>query len=234
LDNAYAAIRSQGDYSALRKSLESKSANERFSILYGEFMELRSRLGSGHDFQAKLALINELGGNRTADFKNKLLKVTGKDLHPVGDKDFIMSLDHESWKTMVSGAAEQNSSKAFELAMADLGDAHQRIACAEVTRVWLGLDSVAASKRVAELPKGALKDAAIGVMVSWLVGRGSAAEASPWIAEISDNELREKMVALAGNQRLSPPPVFRRSPEPRAGLVGKGPGFRFRPEPVRF
>jgi hypothetical protein len=163
-------------------------------------MELRSRLGSGHDFQAKLALINEFGGNRTADFKNKLLKVAGRSLDVVGDRDFIMSLDPESWKTMVSGAAEQNSSKSFELAMADLGDAHQRIACAEVTKIWLGLDSVAASKRLAELPKGALKDVAIGEMVSWLMRKGSAAEATPWIAEISDNGLREKMVALARNQ----------------------------------
>ena len=197
--DARAMVREQGDYRPPRESLLKMSMAERFDFMLGELVRLRSRLGNGHDYAEKLAIINEFGGARAMDLKNRLLKATGKDLDPVGDKDFITSLDHESWRTMVSGAAEQNSSKAFELAMADLGDAHQRIACAEVTSVWLGLDSVAASKRVAELPKGALKDAAIGAMVSWLVGRGSATEASPWIAEITDNELREKMVAFAGH-----------------------------------
>lgn len=64
---------------------------------------------------------------------------------------------------------------------------------------------LAASKRVSELPKGTLKDVAICEMVRWLVGKGSADEASAWIAEISDNGLREKMVTFAGNQRRMVP-----------------------------
>lgn len=197
LADAYAAIRSQGDYGALRAVMGNKSPNERFSMIYGEFMGLRSRLGSGHDFQAKLAIINEFGGDRVADLKQKLLKATGRSLSLDGDREFIASLDNESWRTMVSGAAERNSSKAFEFALADLEDGKQGIACAEVTRVWLGFDSVAASKRVVELPKGALKDVAICEMVRWLVHKGSVDEASAWIAEISDNGLRENLVALA-------------------------------------
>ena len=198
--DACAMVREQGDFRPLRECLLDMSMTDRFCIISGELVRLRSRLGNGHDYAGKLAIINEFGGASSMDLKNRLLKATGKDLDPVGDRDFIMSLDSESWKTGVGGAAEQNANKAFEFAVADLGDAHQRIACAEVTRVWLGLDSVAASKRLSALPKGALKDVAIGEMVSWLMRKGSAAEATPWIAEISDNGLREKMVALARNQ----------------------------------
>jgi hypothetical protein len=50
----------------------------------------------GHDYAGKLAIINEFGGARAMDLKNRLLKATGKDLDPVGDKDFITSLDPES------------------------------------------------------------------------------------------------------------------------------------------
>lgn len=192
LDDAYSAIRTQGDYGALWKVMKGKLPNERFALMYGEFMGLRSRLGSGHDFHAKLAVINEFGGDRTADFTNKLLKATGRNLDIVGDKDFITSLDHESWKAMVSGAAERNASKAFELAMENLGDSHGRIACAEAVRVWLGQDPMAASKRVSEMQNGPLKDVAICELVGWVMKKDGPKAAEAWIGEIDDPRLRKQ------------------------------------------
>jgi hypothetical protein len=196
--DACAMVREQGDYRELRECLLNMSLNERFGFILGEFLRLRSRVGNSHDYTEKIAIIDKFGGEKAADFKNRLLKATGRNLDPVNDRSFIMSLDPDSWRAAVTGAAEENSSKAFELAVSDLGEANQRIACAEVTRIWLGLDSIAASERIASVQTGPMKDAAICELVEWLVRKGGGAEATAWIAEISDlaqrEELRERIL----------------------------------------
>jgi hypothetical protein len=63
------------------------------------------------------------------------------------------------------------------------------------------MDALAVSSRLMRMPSSDMKDVAISEMVDWLVRKESADEAAAWIAEISDNDLREKMSSLIRTQR---------------------------------
>ena len=167
--------------------------SERHLFLWADLVDLKSPLGTGHDYRESLAIIKELGGNSSASLLNGLARKTGMRLVPATDKDFVTSLDPDSWKAMIAGAVGVNAPKGFELALAEWDEPHQRIACAEATRIWLDKDSLAVSKRLSQMPNGAVKDVAIGEMVSWLVSRNSGEQATAWITEISEPAQREEL-----------------------------------------
>ncbi len=61
---------------------------------------------------------------------------------------------------------------------------------------WLPLSAQAASAQVAELPRGRIKDAAIGAMVEWLHQMKSTHEIEPWLDELSSDELKQNYHGL--------------------------------------
>jgi hypothetical protein len=193
LGTALYGVKTRGDFGPLKRVLMGMKPSERHLFLWADLVDLKSPLGTGHDYRESLAIIKELGGNSSATLLNGLARKTGMRLVPATDKDFVTSLDPDSWKAMIAGAVGVNASKGFELALADWGERHQRIACAEATRIWLDKDSLAVSKRLSQMPNGAVKDVAICEMVDWLVGRNSGEQATAWIADISDPAQREEM-----------------------------------------
>ena len=193
LGTALYGVKTRGDYGPLKRVLMDMKPTERHLFLWADLVDLKSPLGTGHDYRESLAIIKELGGNSAASLLNGLARKTGMRLVPATDKDFVTSLDPDSWKTMIAGAVGVNAPKGFELALADWGERHQRIACAEATRIWLDKDSLAVSKRLSQMPNGAVKDVAIGEMVIWLVSRNSGEQATAWITEISEPAQREEL-----------------------------------------
>lgn len=201
LGTALTAVKTRGDYGLLKRVLMGMKPNERHLFLWADLEELKSPLGTGHDYRESLAIIKELGGNSTASLISGLARRTGLRLDPAKDKDFVTSLDFDAWKTMIAGAVEVNAPKAFELTLAGWDETHQRIACAEATRIWLEKDSMAACGRIMKMPSGELKDAAVTEMVNWLVEKNSEDQASAWISEISDPSLRDETKKRLMNRR---------------------------------
>ncbi len=87
-------------------------------------------------------------------------------------------------------------SRAFEWALErDTADSLERSVKAAVS-AWLPVSSRAASTRIAEMPPGDAKDAAIGVMVQWLHKMDSTHEALPWLESVTSEVLRQEYQEL--------------------------------------
>lgn len=189
---AIGRVKTRGDYGLVRRALLGMDTRSRYLFLWADLVCVQSPLGVSHDYRESLAIIKEFGGENSASLGDRLARKTGLRLDPAKDKEFVTSLDPDAWKTMIAGVVEANAPKAFELALADWGEPHQRVACAEATRIWLEKDSMAACGRIMKMPKGDMKDVAVSEMVNWLVERNSGDEAAAWISEISDPSLRDE------------------------------------------
>lgn len=201
LAEAISRVKACGDYGLLRRVLSDMDTKNRHLFLWADLVCLQSPRGVAHDYRESLDIIKDYGEANSASLAKTLGRMTGLRLDPAKDKDFVRSLDPDAWKAMIAGVVEENAPKAFDFANVDWGEPHQRIACAEATKIWLEMDALAVSSRLMRMPSSDMKDVAISEMVDWLVRKESADEAAAWIAEISDNDLREKMSSLIRTQR---------------------------------
>lgn len=68
----------------------------------------------------------------------------------------------------------------------------------KLMQFYLNQDSIQASSDIAKLVSGPKKDALIFEMVRWLISKGSHAEARPWVEQVQDDGVREKIGLLRG------------------------------------
>lgn len=98
--------------------------------------------------------------------------------------------------TAVRIMAKNSPVEAFDWAINREDTASAQRSLRAAVTAWLPTSSTDASARVADLPRGDLKDAAIGAMIEWLHRMGSTQEIKPWLEELSSDESRRNYQEL--------------------------------------
>ena len=194
LESGMASISQHGDYDGLRTILGRVPEEDRSFLLLGDFLRVRSRLGLAYDCSQKLALVDELGNDKSGFIKTRLLKTVGWQIAENEANEVAASLDVESWSKVIMGAAEQDPSRAISLCAALVDDAKKEAGSLAAMKTWLALDSMKASSFVRDMDEGGLRDTLVMALITWLVGKDDLAAASSWVGQIHDEELRKQIV----------------------------------------
>jgi hypothetical protein len=185
------------DYQKMREMLISMEPIERLIFLRGAFLKIQSDHSNKFDYEQKIKLIDEFGGSDAANIKKQLLKTIGFRLDKNADQDLICEINLSDFESLIGSAAQQNAMNAFEAAATLLNEERRNLGCTLVMNIWMNMDSIAASKYVAEMPRGNLKDSTVCNMIDWLIQHGGENDAKMWVSEIGS-----EMVAFEMRKRI--------------------------------
>lgn len=191
-DAALRAANSKGEITQLKTVMTAIGPIERIEVFHTKILELATPLGAAHDIDAMLDLAREVKSYSQEKLREEVFEKAAERLDELNSSGFLSELAPSDFALLCGSVAQTNGTRAFDAAAEARDEESRRTAAARVMSQILKYDSYAAAEKLSEIPEGLVRDEATAEMIVWLVGRGSSAEALPWLDQIADPTARDR------------------------------------------
>jgi hypothetical protein len=185
-----------GDFRPLKNSYGELSQGDKMAH-FPRIAATYSKLGPKHDIEMKRSILETLSApaSTLARFERAILELEARERYDRLKEDgVIQELSANEFSHVCEAIANSRISKGFSI-IADASDEEtQRQAARSVARFAVRADLMEASRVIGALPSGIIREEAIAEMVVWLRNTGSGEEAQPWLDEIKDETIKNRLI----------------------------------------
>jgi hypothetical protein len=196
LKASIAVAESSGDFASLASVFDTFSQNDRIGR-FQEISSIFSKLGPKHDIAAKMAILEKVNApDSTLDtFKRKILEAEARERYgELKDDGVLETLTDQEFGYVCRALTTSRIKQGFKCIDDGNSDSAKRTAAGMVTQYAIQAGTMEASKEIAALAPGIIRDEAVAELVLWLRRTGADTEAAPWLETIRDE--RAKIRAL--------------------------------------
>jgi hypothetical protein len=184
-----------GDFAPLGDFLEGVSQSERFRY-FDRIPTIFSKWGPSHDIREKMSLLDKLNApaSTLAALRNSILRMEARERYSeMKEEGFLKTLSDDEFAEVCRAIATSRINRAFTSVEDAPSESAKRAAAAAVAKRAIAGGTMEASREIAKLPPGLVRDEAVAELVLFLRLTGSGSEAAPWIETIQDEEARERI-----------------------------------------
>lgn len=184
-----------GDFGPLSRFFDSLSQVKR-DHYFRQVPTIFSKLGPSHDIREKLALLEKVNiyASSLESMRVAVLEREAVERYDeMKEEGILKTLTDKEFAAVCRRIASNRVEKGFTAVEDANSETAMRVAAATVARSAIAGGTMAASKTIAELPAGVIRDKAVAELVLWLRKTNSEDEAAPWEALIIDENSKARL-----------------------------------------